>query len=126
MALLRALIVDDQPHMRLCIQAILIACGFDCILASTGLEALHYASSSGIDLIVTDIDMPQMDGWELLGLIARGAFGLAPPPVIVCSALADERDFAKRFAALGHPTVSKPVVPAQLIDALKRAFKETT
>lgn len=123
MALLRALVVDDQPRMRMCIEAVLIACGFDCVFAATGIEALLHASTTGIDLIVTDIDMPQMDGWELLGLIARGVFGLTAPPVVVCSSLVGEEQTEARLAEMNYVGVPKPFAASDMVAAIDRAFR---
>ncbi len=61
------LIVDDQPSIRVLLRGILSRTGHDLYFAENGLEALGILEQQPIDLLITDINMPQMDGLELLG-----------------------------------------------------------
>ena len=60
------LIVDDQPSIRVLLKGILSRTGHDLRFAENGLEALEVLEQRSIDLLITDINMPQMDGLELL------------------------------------------------------------
>ena len=121
----RALIVDNDAAMRVHIGAILKSYGFDCVEAIDGIDAMRFVSEGGIDLIVTDIAMPRMDGLDLLAIISKGAFGANPPPVIVCSAHLDEEKYKQRPELdLAVARISKPFKPDQLIKAATAAFRE--
>jgi CheY-like chemotaxis protein len=122
---LRALIVEDAVATRSCLRVILESCGFECVEATDGIDALRFASETGIDLIVTDIVMPRLDGPDLLTLIAKGAFGANPPPTIICSAHLDDARYGQRpELALAVAKIAKPVRANQLVDAIVSAFPE--
>ena len=121
----RALIVDDVVVIRVRIRAILESCGFDCVEAVDGIDALRFASDGGIDLIVTDIVMPRMDGLDLLAVIAQGAFGANPPPTIICSAHLDNDKYSQRPELdLAIARIAKPFRTDQLVAAIALAFPE--
>ena len=121
----RALIVDDDPTVRVRIGVILQSCGFDCVEATDGIDAMRFASEGGIDLIVTDIAMPRMDGLDFLAIISKGAFGANPPPAIVCSAHLDEDRYRHRPELdLAAVKLSKPFTTDDLIKAVAAAFPE--
>jgi two-component system response regulator AtoC len=77
----RVLVVDDEPKMQRVLEIMLRRMGHDVLLTSDGLEALRVAGEEAVDLVVTDLCMPGMDGVELLGGI-RG-MGLEVPVIIV-------------------------------------------
>jgi CheY-like chemotaxis protein len=68
----RILLVDDVPAVRLSIRAALEAVGYQVLEASDGKEALTLLDSQGVDLIVTDLWMPNLDGVELLKRLRAG------------------------------------------------------
>jgi CheY-like chemotaxis protein len=120
--LLRALIVGISASARAA--EALIEHGFESEQAQDGVEALQMASSQGVDLILTGVDMPRMGGLELISLIGRGMFGMTPPPVILCCA---GLDCARLRDAVGsHKWVGVleiPFVTGRLADALSAAFQ---
>jgi DNA-binding response OmpR family regulator len=119
--LLRALIVNPSEDERRYVTAVLNACGFDCVRASDGIVALKYASSYGIDLIVTATGLPVLDADELLSLAQRGAFGKRPPPAIVCG----EADWLPEADSLMSVTaIPRPVDAERLIAAVVASFPE--
>lgn len=121
----RALIVENAAATRSYIRGILESCGFECVEAADGIDAVRFASENGIDLIVTDIVMPRMDGPDLLRLIAKGAFGANPPPTIICSAHLDDERYGQRpELALAVARIAKPFRADQLIEAIAWAFPE--
>lgn len=83
------LLVDDEPGVRQVLQAFLELEGLHVIEASDGEEALRLALSTAVDLVVTDIMMPRMDGVRLLREL-RSHFG-AELPVVVISGHHDAR-----------------------------------
>lgn len=73
------LVVDDDPDIRGALQLLLTQAGFDVSLANNGREALRQVQAARPDLIVLDLMMPEMDGWEFLAAARPVA------PVIVIS-----------------------------------------
>src|SRR5580704_1771533 len=83
----RVLIVDDSPAMRGFVRRVLDFSGLEVgavFEAGNGLEALDLLSREWVDVILTDINMPQMDGETLVATLAQSA-SLASVPVIVIS-----------------------------------------
>lgn len=125
MAALRALVVDDHPFARLYVGTVLRSCGIDWIGASNGEEALAISSPDQVDLVIADLEMPRMNGFDLLERVMSGAFGYPPPPVIVCSAKLSEPRTVARLAHLKSVTLlRKPYQPRDLIAAIRDVFDE--
>ena len=87
MNLLRALLVSQDDAARRDVAQLLSDYSFDCVQAADGIDALQFASRDGVDLIVTDVRLPKMDGPQFLDIVTDGAFGAKPPPVIMCASL---------------------------------------
>jgi CheY-like chemotaxis protein len=77
---IRVLVVDDRPDVRLSFMYLLQACGYEAAEAGGGADALSYLSRKKVDVVLTDLDMPGMDGLELLETVRAGK---TPPKVIV-------------------------------------------
>jgi len=124
MALLRALIVEDQTCMRIYMRAVLRACGIDAIGAPDGACALECASPHAIDLILIDAEARKTNVLDLLGCIASGTFGLRPPPVIVCTARLHDTLYVHRLRRAGTASlIGKPFRPGDLVEAVRTAFE---
>jgi len=65
MAPKRILVVDDDPHITELVCVNLDAAGYDVVRAANGLEAMERIIAARPDLIIMDVMMPEMDGWEL-------------------------------------------------------------
>ncbi|WEX75759.1 response regulator [Sinorhizobium numidicum] len=78
----KVLVVDDSKYIRTMVKLILEGAGYDVALAADGGEALKYLLNHGADIVVADVDMPRMDGFELTQAI-RGSDSLASMPVIL-------------------------------------------
>lgn len=119
----RILVVDDSAGMRLYLRTIITGAGFTCVEATDGAAAFDLLLREDFDVVVTDLHMPKMDGFELIG-----AMGLLPaarkrPAVIVSSARLDE-DVVKRRPELKIATrlLEKPVGVGELLDAIAAAL----
>jgi two-component system chemotaxis response regulator CheY len=118
----RVLVVDDASGMRTYLRLVLESGGFACTEVSDGGEAFDEVLGSTYDLVITDLEMPNMDGFQLLSAIS-----LLPtarrPPVIVVSALLDET-LAERRPELraASALLAKPVQPADLLKAIGNVF----
>lgn len=119
----RALIADDASGMRTYLRLILESAGFECVEAADGGEAFDEVLRGQFDLLITDLDMPNMDGFQLLSAVSLLPISRGRPPVIVVSALLDEtlaerRPELRAAAAL----LAKPVQPKDLLQAVNRSL----
>lgn len=122
MKLLRALIVSADEAGRREVTKVLDDYSFDCIEAPDGISALQCASPDAIDLIVADVQLPKLNGPQLLDIIIDGAFGWSPPPLIMCSANLHEHVWIRRLALPGVMPLGKPFTPRDFVAALDAAF----
>jgi PAS domain S-box-containing protein len=110
----RVLVVEDQVDARDLIDRILRDCGAEVSLAASGSEALASLERQQPDVIVSDIGMPGMDGYELMRRIRqRSDGGRIPSVALTAFARSEDRTRALRAGFSVH--VSKPVDPAELI-----------
>ncbi|HEY1404504.1 MAG TPA: PAS domain S-box protein [Pyrinomonadaceae bacterium] len=116
LAALRVLVVDDEPDTRDLLAVVLTSCGAQVIQASTAAEAFDQIERECPDVLITDIGMPDEDGYSLLARIRqlpaeRG--GKIPAVALTAYARAEDRVRALRSSFQMH--VAKPVEPAELI-----------
>jgi len=118
------LIVDDSPVMRTFIRRVLGLSGFEVgetMEAGNGEEALAQLSAHQVDVILTDINMPGMNGEELLRrLEADGVLKRIPTLVISTDATQERILQMLSFGARGY--VSKPFTPEELREELERVL----
>jgi DNA-binding response OmpR family regulator len=113
------LFVDDDPHLRRMTQTALTHGGFKVLLAGHGQQALHVVMSEAVDIVVMDIDMPEMDGIETLRALKANAV-TAPIPVIMVTAADRANDVLRSIKAGADLHIIKPFDPNHLIDLLRR------
>ncbi len=116
------LIIDDSPYIVDGLVALLKRKGFNTIASHGGEEALALLGTTKPDLILLDIMMEPMDGWETLGKIKVNPV-LRDIPVLMFSAKKITLEEAQEHSLNIEDFVSKPVNPAQLLDAIKRIFE---
>ena len=115
------LIVDDSPVMRRVIRRVVDLSGFEVgnyLEAGDGLEALLLLHAQWIDLIVTDINMPNMNGEELLLAIRQDPL-LSGIPVLVVSTDQTASRIGDMLAHGANGYVAKPFVPSVLFDQMQ-------
>jgi len=121
---LRIMIVDDSPAMRSFIGRIVQLSGLDvesCVQASNGMEALSMLRSQIVDVVLSDINMPLMDGEQFLAELSQDAVLKGVPVVVVSTDSTDLR--RKRMLALGAKGyVRKPFAPETLRNELEMAI----
>jgi two-component system chemotaxis response regulator CheY len=123
----RILIVDDSPAMRSFVRRVIDLSGFDasfCLEASNGREALEILGKEWVDAILTDINMPVMDGEELLRSLA-GDNLLRSLPAIVISTDATENRIERMLSLGARGYVTKPFAPEELRAELERTLGAT-
>ncbi len=118
---LRVLIVDDSEYCRLTLRAMLEAWGIECIAASDGEEGFNKALQYQPDLVITDLQMPICDGFDLIEKLT-GVSGRQAPPVIVVSSNLSHFDAGKmELLKRARFSLLKPVEMACLLDCIQRA-----
>lgn len=116
----KILVVDDEARMRKLVKDFLIKKDYEVIEAADGQEAVDvFFDQKDISLVILDVMMPKMDGWEVLKEIRT----YSKIPVIMLTAKGDERDELKGFDFGADEYISKPFSPKILVarvDALLR------
>jgi two-component system, chemotaxis family, chemotaxis protein CheY len=114
-----ALVVDDSPAMRRHIGATLRSIGFETHEAEHGAEAWRRLQGLPADLVVTDINMPVMDGLKLIGLI-RAALSHRRTPIVVISSESTVEDRRRAVHLGASEYLLKPVQSEQVVEAVRR------
>ncbi|NMM64853.1 response regulator transcription factor [Clostridium sp. P21] len=115
------LIVDDEERMRFLIGAYLKKEGFTVFEAENGKDALKVFKENTIELVVLDIMMPIMDGWETCKEIRK----ISQVPVIMLTAKAEDEDQLLGFELGTDNYVTKPFSPKILTAKIKALLKRT-
>lgn len=106
----RILIVDDVETNRIILEEIIKDMGCRPVLAESGVEALKLFYEFSPSLVLTDISMPQMDGYELCRVLKADP-NSREIPVIFISAFDDPKDIVKGFSIGGIDYITKPFIP---------------
>ena len=112
------LVVDDHIEHRRVLAGMLEPLGFTIAQAASGQEAIRQTALLHPDLILMDLSMPQMDGWETSRLIRRNAQSQAPIIVISANAFADDRE--RSVAAACNDYLAKPVHTPELLERIHK------
>jgi two-component system chemotaxis response regulator CheY len=113
------LVVDDSETVRQVLQLTLSNAGFDVIEAEDGDDALNrLASASVVDMLITDLNMPNMDGLELIKKIRADKKHRFTPIVMLTTESSEEKKRAGREAGASGWIV-KPFKPEQLLKVVK-------
>jgi signal transduction histidine kinase/ActR/RegA family two-component response regulator len=121
---LRILAAEDNPVNQLLIKAMLEQSGHFCDLVSTGIEALHQVQNAPYDLLLMDIQMPEMDGISATRAIRALAGPLASIPILAMTANAMAAQKTQCLAAGMNGLVAKPIDLCQLRAALCAALAQ--
>ncbi len=119
------LIIDDENQIRKFLDIALRAQGYKTLLAETGQKGLELLALQGADLVILDLGLPDLDGFEVLSELRTWA----QVPVIVLSVRADEEEKVKLLDAGANDYVTKPFSVQELmarIRVLLRQFQHTT
>jgi CheY-like chemotaxis protein len=108
------MIVEDDPDTLEMLRANLEARGFRVTACESAAETLAVAPGMQVDLIISDIGMPEMDGFHMIETL-RGISGYEDIPAIALSGYASQKDAKAALAAGFNAHLSKPVDPAELI-----------
>jgi len=112
------LVVDDSETVRQVLQLTLSKVGFEVIEAEDGVDALSKLSGQPVDMIVTDLNMPNMDGLELIKKVRESGDYRFTPIVMLTTESSEEKKKAGREAGASGWIV-KPFKPEQLLKVVK-------
>jgi len=121
----RLLVVDDDPYTRELLKLMLCAIGHEVDIADNGAHAMQRIEKCQPSLVITDILMPEMDGFELISVLAKKY-----PAIKILAISAGSRGFpvkdsletAKDFGAI--KTLTKPIEKNLLIEAVNAALAD--
>ena len=114
------LVVDDDKNTRLLLQAVLEADGYAVTTANNGADALSAMERAHIDLVVLDIMMPQMDGYEFTEVLRAGNNNL---PILMVSARQLPADRKKGFLVGTDDYMVKPIDEEEMLLRIKALLR---
>jgi len=116
------LIVDDSASMRQLVSFAIKDAGFDVVVAENGKDALGKLQGSKVDMVITDLNMPEMDGIELIKQI-RGLpdYKFAPIVMLTTESQEEKKQAGRQAGASGW--IVKPFSPEQLLGVVKKFVK---
>ncbi len=115
------LVVDDEPRMIRFVQYNLELEGFRVITAHNGQEAVEKVRTQLPDLVIMDVMMPEMDGFEALERIRR----VSDVPVIMLTVKGEDEDKHLAFSRGADDYLTKPFSPQELVDRVKAVLRRT-
>jgi len=101
------MVVDDSDSIRKFVMFALRARGFGVVLAQDGLDALEKLAHTEVDLVITDLNMPKLDGFSLVQAIRDDA-RLQNLPIIILSSLSSEEDVQRGLQLGANAYLVKP------------------
>ena len=108
------LVVDDSPLQTIILRNILIGIGFRITTAKDGIEALEHLKKAQFDLVISDISMPRMDGYQLCRFI-KEAEEFSHIPVILCTSLSSPHDLMQGLEVGADNYIVRPYNPDILL-----------
>jgi two-component system chemotaxis response regulator CheY len=117
------LIVDDSASMRQLVAFTIKDAGYDVLLAENGKDALEKMSRAKVDMVITDLNMPEMDGITLIREL-RGKVDYKFIPIIMLTTESQDVNKQEGRAAGASGWIVKPFSPSQLMDVVKKFMKE--
>lgn len=117
----KILIVDDEERMRNLISLYLSPAGFDCVPVSSGSEALEFLLKKSCELVILDVMMPDLDGWETCRKIRE----ISDVPIIMLTARTDKTDVVKGLSTGADDYITKPFDSGELLARIEAVFRRT-
>lgn len=117
---MRILVVDDNRDILDLVQRVLITYGYDVVIARDGMEALQQETTSQPDLVVLDVNLPMLDGWEVCRRIkARRAV-----PVLLLTVRAERADIERSHEAGADDHLPKPFDITEFLGRIKKLLAQ--
>jgi CheY-like chemotaxis protein len=118
---IRILVAEDEPLAAMVVEEVLIELGYDVLLAADGEEAMQLADCHRFDVLVTDLAMPRMTGWELIPRLRKQRPDL---PVVVMTGFLPPNGREVLLSGQGGPLalVLKPFEIGHLVRAIEKVM----
>lgn len=117
----KILAVDDSASMRQMVSFTLKGAGHQVVEASDGVEALAKAKNTTFDLVVSDVNMPNMDGLTLIAELRKlPAFKFTPMLMLTTESSVEKKQLGRAAGATGW--IVKPFNPDQLLNTIKKVL----
>ncbi len=116
------LVAEDDSEVRELVRAQLTGAGYEVIVVRTGAEALTRIRAFRLDAVVLDINLPDIDGYEVLEGI-RATPGTAGLPILILSGRHAEQDVRRAVLLGARDYVTKPFTAQQLLGRVARLFR---
>ncbi|MDA8239492.1 MAG: response regulator [Nitrospiraceae bacterium] len=120
---MKIMIVDDCQTTRKILGMYLKSKGFEVVYAENGLDAIEKLAAASVNMIMTDLNMPYMDGLELVRSIRTDA-ALSDLPIIMVTTEADPEEKEKAFVAGANGYMVKPVSADAVAQNIRQILKE--
>jgi two-component system response regulator (stage 0 sporulation protein F) len=118
----RILVVDDEENARIALSKILTREGYEVASASNGYEALNYLRGKEVELIITDINMPEMNGMSFLRELNRS---YPASNVIMITAYGEVESYIEAMNLGAFEYINKPLKVDDLKKIITKIFKES-
>ncbi len=115
----RALVVDDVADVTEMLSVLLTHAGYDVKTASSAASAISLAQEAHFDVIISDIGMPQMNGYELARAV-RGLSGYEAVPMVALTGYSKFDDRQRSLDAGFNAHLTKPIEPRELLDLIEQ------
>lgn len=115
----RALVVDDVADVTEMLSVLLTYAGYEVVTAGSAAEAIASARQNQFDVIISDIGMPQMNGYELARAV-RGMPEYEAVPMVALTGYSKFDDRQRSLDAGFNAHLTKPVEPAELLDLIEQ------
>ncbi len=113
------LVVDDSPTIRKFVSVALSLKGFEILSCADGMEAIEILPTKKVDLLITDLNMPNVDGFELISSIRKNN-DYREIPIIVLSYLGDTEDIQKGLECGANSYLVKPFDPERIVHEVSK------
>jgi len=120
---MKILVVDDCATTRKLLTLYLKSKGYTVVTAENGLDAIEKVGTEAVNLVLSDLNMPYMDGIELVKNL-RGNPETAELPVVMCTTEADPEEKERAFGAGANGYIVKPVTADMVSQSIKDIMKE--
>jgi len=115
------LLVDDELRMLDLVELFLLPYGFNCIKETSGINAIELVKKEDVALIILDVMMPEMNGWEVCEAIRE----FSNVPIIMLTARSDKVDLAKSLNTGADDYISKPFDERELVARVNAILRRT-
>ena len=118
----KVLVIDDEDDIRMLLEVRLQRAGYVVVTAPDGLEGMRLFYSARPDLVILDIAMPVMDGWQVLERLRE----VSNVPVLMLTAAAQERDKVRGLKGGADDYITKPFSSEELLARVEAALRRST